>query len=399
MHIYNITEPKSPLACANMLHPYLKGLKPLTPDICRKILSHTNSPRIIKDTLQAIAATPDIAQYQSVILNMFDHRLQPDSIAEIATSLAQTHHFAAKLQAIRQNCKNDDIVLLSSPLPQNAVWLDREYEHNGSQHLADIGTAIFPPQYAHFSISEKFTEFKAGLDLSRNKNISALALEIGHLPEPLQLPPHLAYLGFSFYAPGLEPIPLDFSPLDKLETLNLDFNYGQPQLSLPASLHTLIIHKSKLTVENFDFMAAPNLHALKLHEVNFFDGKAPQLPQTIKALEIEETPLPENTDLSCLKNLKTLSLHKRTARALPRLPVNIEELKLTGKLDAEIDLSAMGRLRKLTIISSANPANKTKVIIPPHFNAGNICGDKVIARCAAGTQASSALAYALQAER
>lgn len=91
-----ITTPKNPLKCHNLLTDVKKGKTELTPEFAREFLQSTNNRKNIADFLELLNKRFEIApqeytQYKPYIMAMVCNREQPDSINQVIAETAQKY--------------------------------------------------------------------------------------------------------------------------------------------------------------------------------------------------------------------------------------------------------------------------------------------------------------------
>lgn len=84
-YVIEITEPKNPIRCANMMHPYLRLNEPLTPEFCFQLLRSSDHRKIMRDMLTLIDAhleknPDDYPAYREILYGVFCGRRQIDEI-------------------------------------------------------------------------------------------------------------------------------------------------------------------------------------------------------------------------------------------------------------------------------------------------------------------------------
>lgn len=80
-----ITDPKTPIKCANEMAPYRRGEKELTPEICKDWLRMGNNIKILSDILDLVIKKleknpREYPKYREVLFGIISEREQPDRI-------------------------------------------------------------------------------------------------------------------------------------------------------------------------------------------------------------------------------------------------------------------------------------------------------------------------------
>ncbi len=132
MAFVDITEPKTALAIENLLRPYKRGEKEITPEICREVLRGTNYARSIRDMLACVAEVPEDKQaaFKEVVLSVFHGREQPEDIKAQGKKLAlwggYEEEFSKAKPMLPGHC-SEKMQLMSTPARKVcAIVEDRE---------------------------------------------------------------------------------------------------------------------------------------------------------------------------------------------------------------------------------------------------------------------------------
>ncbi len=106
-----VSEPRSAIACVNLLHPYKKLNQKLTADVAADFLSHTNFQRNVFDLLTVIDKQNSGGELKDIVLACCDRRNPTEKILALAQQIAQKFHYHDELEQVLEHNNDDDCVL------------------------------------------------------------------------------------------------------------------------------------------------------------------------------------------------------------------------------------------------------------------------------------------------
>ncbi len=405
MAFIDITDPQSPLACANLLQPYARKVAPLplTDAAGFEILSHTNAPVIIKRLLDIIERAENPAVHHELLTAMAERREQPEEIATRLEALGYPQNFAytesnAETEIILsaptrqigflvetnlngwENCWENADKLLFDPQSTRVGLLGYSPHKEDPDRLPvnlDMSTAAscrslllqhmdFAPHHFKFPPQVKELEIKYSHNFPGNFDMAALPnlRKLSFLKTDLNnfdfatLPPTLEEIEITLLPEKIPPEKLDFSScpnLKKLTIVHMDFEGRQPAF-LPPSLEEIILESPVNMISPAYFAQFKNLKQLIIAQTALPDSQLPALPK-LRCLNLAWTNGIDATAINfaaLYPRLEELSLHSHKLSGTPILPPTLQTLDIAGVKIAKGQKLNLGNLPNLKTIEAPN---------------------------------------------
>ncbi len=323
----NITAYKTPLACANILHPYKVGKERISPEFCKELLKATNHHRIINDLtnliLEQVNQVPEsYGIYESVLCGILEGREQPEYISQKIKSEIKKHNPALLRTKQHNKIKRQ---IKSSGIHEHIFNLsDLDYAFFRCHWLdyAGVNKVIFPKSRERL-IWDRFKNLSGKIDLS--ENLDTTMLEIGGDLSSVQeiiFPSNITNIDVNYGVlseanPKAGKTLYNFSLCDKLETACI---YAKKETSLilaSSELHTVYIGGEN--PETLDFSNCPKLAWIALYGKHL---KEYDFPESLERLDFNiEATLPDVWDLrKCQKLNKLYISEHNTGASIVLLP-------------------------------------------------------------------------------
>ena len=106
-----VSEPRSAIACVNLLHPYKKLNQKLTADVAADFLSHTNFQRNVFDLLTVIDKQNSGDELKEIVLACCDRRNPTERNLNLIRSIAEKYHYLDDVERVLRSNDEADFSL------------------------------------------------------------------------------------------------------------------------------------------------------------------------------------------------------------------------------------------------------------------------------------------------
>lgn len=166
-----ITAPKSPIACANLMYSYRRKEKELTPEFCLTLLHACNNRKIMRDMLTLIAEhleqhPEEYKSYRPILYGVICGREQPEEIINKTSEIAlaninldkadkEDRDFAADLNKIKkEDGLHKKISTLSAKLLKKIPIDVKDIAEDMAQKILEGKESPSVEQLANYALAE-----------------------------------------------------------------------------------------------------------------------------------------------------------------------------------------------------------------------------------------------------
>ncbi len=368
-HFINITNPQSPIQCANLLFAIKKCQQPLTPDFCQEILAASNNPRIIKDLCflisQHLAEAPqEYPNYQNIIFSFVAHRQQPPQAIKCLTDIVSTYGTKVDKTQFKQ-------LIASSPYitPQTIGKTTHQEGHIYNEKDFSAYTHMTIKNDTHYITFNK-AKLPLVLDLKPYNNLETFSLFDSDLStlKVLFFSENIKALNIS----GCTNIPeiLDLSPLKSHNKINISDNdfTGNKIFRLSPLVKELSFNRNRNLPQIIDLSLCNDLEKLIFDTTNFSGVKQLVFPQNLQFLYLNNIQgCPHKLDLTPCSKMTHLEFFENNFKGCHNLslPSNIQYFKIFNcrSIPETIDLSNITSPFRLSI-NNTSFRKKSNVFLP-----------------------------------
>lgn len=310
-YFVDITTPKSPFECYQMVQAAEQAPEKITPEYCRALLQSTNYPPVIeKMALQAISAAVSqnaYAQYRDVLLGIVAQRETEETIADLVKATAA--------------CNNDLETYNAAAARERGRFLLKGYDKKYGFDLIGSG--------AHVNL--RYQDFAGYDELRFDDEAKIIDMEfVDHLP---------MYLDISS-AGNAEEVSLSDTDMSEVKQLKFPENVKKINFSRTENLPAAAMQLQQYAA----------LEKVNMSRVDFGGSFEAQWPRTLKQLDLRGAKnLPAVLDLRGYTRLENLDVLEVSGTEKVLLGVKNDANVIAHKLEIVRPNEKFGRNRDVVL--------------------------------------------------